>query len=56
MKRCLGMLRLTLPVSKTAIEAWRVDYNNVRPHSCLAGRTPNQFAARAERSDVDDGK
>ena len=27
-----------------AIEAWRVDYNTVRPHSSLGGRTPQHFA------------
>lgn len=27
------------------IEAWRLDYNSLRPHSSLAGRTPQQFAA-----------
>jgi putative transposase len=26
------------------IEAWRVDYNTVRPHSSLQNRTPDQFA------------
>ena len=31
--------------AKTVIEAWRVDYNTVRPHSSLGGRTPDQFAA-----------
>jgi transposase InsO family protein len=31
--------------AKTIIEAWRVDYNTVRPHSSLAGRTPEQLAA-----------
>ena len=30
--------------AKAAIEAWRVDYNTVRPHSALGGRTPDQFA------------
>ena len=30
--------------AKTAIEAWRLDYNTVRPHSSLGGRTPDQFA------------
>lgn len=25
-------------------EAWRVDYNTVRPHSALGGATPAQFA------------
>jgi putative transposase len=36
---------VSLADAKTAIESWRVDYNTVRPHSSLAGRTPNQFAA-----------
>ena len=31
--------------AKTTIEAWRIDYNTVRPHSSLGGRTPDQFAA-----------
>ena len=28
------------------IEAWRVDYNTVRPHSSLRDLTPEEFAAR----------
>jgi putative transposase len=31
--------------AKAAIEVWRVDYNTVRPHSALAGCTPQHFAA-----------
>jgi len=27
------------------IEAWRTDYNTVRPHSSLGYRTPEEFAA-----------
>ena len=34
--------------AKTLIEAWRVDYNTVRPHGSLAGRTPDQFARVSE--------
>ena len=34
--------------AKTVIEAWRIDYNTVRPHSSLGGHTPDQFAAIAE--------
>jgi putative transposase len=30
--------------ARTLIEAWRVDYNTVRPHSALDGATPEQFA------------
>jgi putative transposase len=35
---------VNLADAKLAIEAWRVDYNTVRPHSSLGGRTPQQFA------------
>jgi putative transposase len=30
--------------AQAIIEAWRVDYNTVRPHSSLAGDTPAHFA------------
>ena len=36
---------VSLADAKAAIEAWRVDYNTVRPHSSLAGATPDQFAS-----------
>jgi putative transposase len=36
---------VSLVDAKAAIESWRVDYNTVRPHSSLGGRTPDQFAA-----------
>ena len=26
------------------IESWRQDYNEVRPHSSLKGKTPKEFA------------
>ena len=35
---------VSLVDAKATIEAWRIDYNTVRPHSALAGRTPLQFA------------
>jgi len=34
--------------AQALIEAWRVDYNTVRPHSALAGQTPQQFASFSE--------
>ncbi len=35
----------TLDDARRAIEVWRIDYNEVRPHSSLADRTPAEFAA-----------
>jgi putative transposase len=39
---------LSLADAQGKIEAWRVDYNTVRPHSALAGETPTHFAAITE--------
>jgi putative transposase len=36
---------VSLADAKAVIEDWRIDYNTVRPHSSLAGRTPAHFAA-----------
>src|SRR5262249_12280249 len=33
--------------ARTKIEAWRIDYNEVRPHSALGNRTPAEYTARA---------
>jgi putative transposase len=33
------------------IEHWRQDYNEVRPHTSLAGRTPKEFAASLKEND-----
>ena len=35
---------VSLPDAQRTIEAWRIDYNVARPHSGLAGRTPEEFA------------
>jgi len=35
---------LSMADAQAVIEAWRVDYNTVRPHSALGDRTPDQFA------------
>jgi putative transposase len=35
---------LNLAHAMSTIDAWRVDYNTVRPHSSLGNRTPDQFA------------
>ena len=34
----------SLADAQRTIEAWRIDYNEARPHSGLAGRTPAEFA------------
>ena len=35
---------LTLQEAREAIESWREDYNDVRPHSALGGRSPSEYA------------
>jgi transposase InsO family protein len=37
----------TLGEARQTIEAWRRDYNEVRPHSSLGNQTPQEFTARA---------
>ncbi len=34
----------SIPQARELIEDWRVDYNNVRPHSSLNNLSPNEFA------------
>jgi len=36
---------LSLADARQIVEAWRVDYNTVRPHSSLRNQTPEQFRA-----------
>jgi putative transposase len=36
----------SLSQARTVLDAWRVDYNGVRPHSALANRTPEEFRAQ----------
>ena len=38
---------MSLGEAREKIEAWRRDYNQVRPHSALGYQTPEEFAARA---------
>ena len=38
----------SLEDARQKLEAWRRDYNQVRPHSALADRTPNEFRAQWE--------
>ena len=39
---------LSLADAQAQIEAWRIDYNTVRPHSALDDQTPHQFAESTE--------
>jgi putative transposase len=36
---------MSLRHARDVIETWRLDYNDFRPHSSLAGLTPREFAA-----------
>ena len=38
--------------AQQTIEAYRVDYNDTRPHSGLAGCTPNEFAKRQQQNNL----
>ncbi len=41
---CLrGSYFFDLKDAKNQIETWRIEYNNVRPHSSLEHKTPAQF-------------
>ena len=37
---------LTMADARSRIEAWRIDYNQNRPHTSLGGLTPEAFAAQ----------
>jgi transposase InsO family protein len=39
-------LFVSLPQARTVLNAWRADYNRVRPHSALANKTPEEFRAQ----------
>ncbi len=38
----------TLEEARAIVEAWREDYNTVRPHSALGDLTPNEFAQKTK--------
>jgi len=42
----------SLEEAQQVIEDWRLDYNDVRPHSALGDRTPSEFAAVLNRGDA----
>jgi putative transposase len=41
---------VSLPDARQIIEAWRVDYNVIDPHSALGNRTPTAFLEHEQRS------
>jgi putative transposase len=43
---------VSLPDAQQTIEAFRVDYNETRPHSGLAGCTPSEFAQRQQQKNT----
>jgi putative transposase len=48
---CLNVHQFTsIDDAKTKIEAWRVDYNQRRPHSSLGHLTPNEYAQQRQKS------
>ena len=50
-EECLSTEWFTsLTDAQRAIETWRQDYNYVRPHSSLGGRTPAEFAMDLKRN------
>jgi len=42
----------TIDEAKAKIEAWRVDYNESRPHQALNELTPSEYAGRMRLSDI----
>ncbi len=42
---------LTLAEAPETIEAWRHDYNHLRPHSSLGALTPTEFAMLKRREE-----
>jgi putative transposase len=40
----------TMADARRKIEAWRLDYNNERPHSSLGYRAPREFAAELQKA------
>ena len=46
---CLNVHQFTsMDDAKAKIEAWRVDYNQRRPHSSLGQLTPNEYAQQRQ--------
>jgi len=49
--QCLNVQQFTsIEEAKATIEAWRIDYNQRRPHSSLGDLTPNEYAQPGQNS------
>jgi putative transposase len=45
-----GAVFTSIDDSRTKIEAWRVDYNQRRPHGSLGHLTPDEYAQQRQKS------
>ena len=53
---CLNALVfISLHDARQKIEAWRIDYNEHRPHSALGDLTPREFVERAAKTGLQEG-
>jgi putative transposase len=42
---------MSLEDARRIVEEWRLDYNEVRPHSSHGGKTPAEYAAAASAAE-----
>jgi len=50
---CLNVTQfLSLEDARAKIEAWRIDYNEQRPHSSLGNLTPGEFTRRRQNTET----
>jgi putative transposase len=47
------MMFPSLAAARRIIEAWRTDYNTVRPHSSLGGMAPAEFTNRPRQGHME---
>jgi putative transposase len=54
---CINIHRFeTLAEAQRLIEAWRIDYNESRPHMALGNKTPAEYLLQAIHSPKAQGK
>ena len=56
MKKLLDPRKTSEAEAQRLIEAWRVDYNESRPHMALGNKTPAEYLLQASPSPVAQGK